>query len=396
MNALSELDSPGEWYLDRARGVALLLPPSDPTKAVIEFSRLPAPLLVTKDVSHVRFEGITWELGSADGILIEGGEQCLLAGCVVRHFAGNGVELRGGRSHGLLSCDIYSMGRSGVVIAAGDRATLEPGGAFVENCDIHDLSRIDHTYTPALRVRGAGNRVAHNRLHDMPSSAIRIDGDDMIVEYNEIYNVVTESDDQGGADMFGDPTHQGNVYRHNYWHDIGNSPGALAECGRNGIRLDDAISGTLIFGNIFERCTAGGFGAVQIHGGTANTIENNLFIDCAAAVSFDPWETQLWRDHVTDRLAGPKAVFAPDLYAQRYPQFTTLLDRSNANRVRRNATLRCDQLLRNPPPPTETADNVILPDRPFSMQTAPAVLSLPGLDPIPVGEIGLHADTWRK
>ena len=397
VNALSELAAPGEWFLDRARNVVLLYPPSDPRKAQVELSVISVPMLKLKDVSHVRFEGLTWELGGADAIHIEGGGHCLLAGCTLRRFAGNAVEIRGGRGHGLLSCDIASFGRGGVVLAAGDRATLTRGDAFVENCDIQDLSRIDRTYTPALLVSGVGNRIAHNRLHDIPSSAMRIDGNDMIVEYNEVFNVVTESEDQGGADMWGDPTFMGNIYRYNYWHDIGNVPrDGRRECGRNGIRLDDAISGNLIHGNIFERCASGNFGAVQIHGGTANTVENNLFIYCEAAVSIQAWDTERWTGYMTRKLDESRSQVDWTLYTARYPALTGLVATPNVNRVRRNASLRCPTFLRNAPPTTEAADNdaVLPPD--FTVQAAPSVLTVPGLEPIPVGQIGLYRDAWRK
>ena len=206
VNALSELDAPGEWYWIAPGKMILFYPPSDPKEATIDLSLTAVPLLNMENVSHVCFEGITWDLGSADAIRITGGDHCILAGCTVKQFAGNGIEIDGGHDTGLLSCDISSMGRGGVILSGGNRRTLEPGGQFVENCDIHDLSRIDHTYTPAIVLSGAGNRIAHNRLHNMPSSAMRIEGNDQVVEYNEIYNVVTESDDQGGADMWGDPT----------------------------------------------------------------------------------------------------------------------------------------------------------------------------------------------
>ena len=34
---------------------------------------------------------------------------------------------------------------------------------------------------------------------------MRLEGNDHLVEFNEVYRVVSESDDQGGVDMFGDP-----------------------------------------------------------------------------------------------------------------------------------------------------------------------------------------------
>ena len=91
--------------------------------------------------------------------------------------------------------------------------------------------------------------------HDIQSSAIRVEGNNHLIEYNEVFSVVTESDDQGGIDIFGNPTFRGNIFRYNYWHHIGawRETDEQPACGQCAIRLDDAISGTLIKGNIMER-----------------------------------------------------------------------------------------------------------------------------------------------
>lgn len=394
INALSELDVPGEWYLDRVKGRVLLYPPSDPRKATIELSRLAVPVLELENASWVFFSNLTWDLGSADAIHVVGGRQILFAGCVIRHFAGTGVEAHGGRQIGLRSCDIYSMGRGGVVLSAGNRKTLEAGACFLENCDIHDLSRIDHTYTPAVVVDGVGNRIAHNRFHDIRSSAMRIGGNDHRIEYNEIYNAVTESDDQGAADMFGDPTYRGNVYRYNYWHHIGNwrAEGEQPKCGQAGIRLDDAISGARIFGNVFERCSAGklGFGGVQIHGGKDNIIENNLFISCAAMISCSPWDDKRWRDFVSKALDSDEINRA--LYIRRYPELAELAEHANRNFVRHNAGWRCGELLRRAPGNLEASDNVLLSEKDFHWNPRSFRFERPGFERIPFEQIGLYRD----
>jgi hypothetical protein len=394
VNAPSELDIPGEWYLDRTGLRMLLYPPSDPRKAVVELSGFAAPMVTLDKASWVCFSGITWELGSSDAIRVTGGSHALFAGCVVRRFAGNGIEIQGGTGHGIRSCDIYSMGRGGTVITGGNRKTLQPGGHFVENCEIHDLSRIDHTYTPAVLLDGVGNRIAHNRMHDIRSSAMRVGGNDHLVEYNEVYNAVTESDDQGGVDMFGNATFRGNVFRYNYWHHIGNwrGVGDHPKCGQAGIRLDDAICGTRIYGNVFEHCSAGklGFGGVQIHGGKDNVVENNLFIHCAAAVSCSPWDAKRWKEFVA------KAMEAGDvdraLYEERYPQLATLAEQPNRNTVRRNLAWGCGEMFRRAPQSLEATENVMLGANEFSWDPSRFRLERPGFDRIPFEEIGLYRD----
>lgn len=120
-----------------------------------------------------------------------------------------------------------------------------------------DISRLKRTYTPAVHLDGCGQRVAHNLFERMPSSAMRIEGNDHLIELNLIRKVVEESDDQGGIDMFGNPLYRGVVIRWNRWSDIrgGTHNGAA------GVRLDDMISGIVVHGNLFERRGAVALGA---------------------------------------------------------------------------------------------------------------------------------------
>lgn len=405
LNLLCELDAPGEWYLDREHSRLYLYPPHDLTKSRVELTTVPFPLVELSGVSHVRFEGLLWELGAADGVIVREGEGCAFAGCTIRRMAGNGVEIRGGRKHTLLACDIYTMGRGGTVVTGGDRQTLTPGEHRVENCHIHHLSRIDHTYTPGVWLEGVGHRIRHNLIHDVASSALRVEGNEHLIEFNEIHRVVLESDDQGGADMFGNATYRGNVYRHNYWHHLGNwdRKGEEVPTGQAGIRLDDAICGVVIEGNIFQRCSAGtlGFGGVQIHGGKENLVEGNLFVDCGAAVSFSPWGEKRWREFVAQALDHP--AIDRELYLRRYPTLARLAEDHDRNTIRRNVAVRCQRLLLRDPERSEVTDNREWkelqdfregPDGRLLWDAAAAQRL--GVSAIPFAQIGLQDDAWRN
>lgn len=402
VNALSELDHPGEWYLDRDTGRLYFLPPSDPSKAKVQISLLEAPVVEMENVSHVTFQGLTWENGRGDGVIMRGGAGCLLAGCTVRQFGGNGVEIDGGAHHGLLGCDIVMLGRGGTVITGGDRKTLTPGGHFIENCHVHHFSRIDHTYTPAVLLSGVGNRVSHNLFHDGHSSALRIEGNDHLIEYNEVRNVLLESDDQGASDMWANPTYRGNVFRYNFWHDMGNGLGV----GQAGIRLDDWISGVEIYGNVFVRCADGGFGAVQINQGTENIIENNVFFDCKAAVSGgagseDAWRRALASDQIGGYVTEVNATAPP--YSRRYPELLHL-GAVRVNSVWRNVVLDCGEFLRDPSR-KNLMDNSITGVNPgfadpsrrdFTIRPRSPLWNRLSFQPIPVEAIGLYHDEYRR
>ncbi len=404
VNLLCELEEPGEWYLDEAHGILYLYPTSNLAHAMIELSVIATPFVHFQNTEHVTLQGLTWELGAADAILIEDGHQCQLSGCTIRRCAGNGVEFRSGTKNMLQSCDLYSLGRGGAVINGGNRVTLAPGGHVVENCHIFDLSRVDRTYTPAVLADGIGHRIAHNLMHDIPSSAIRLNGNDHIVEFNEIFRVVLESDDQGGIDMFGDPTYRGNVIRNNYWHHIGywQAGGQSQHEGHAGIRLDDAISGVHIEGNIFFHCGAGTFGAVQIHGGKDNVVIRNAFIQCHAAFSFNAWDEKRWTDFVAKALAKSKIDL--DLYATRYPRLSNMAKNNNCNRITENLIYDCDAVSLRPTESTPVADNLVTNRNPgykdaehgdFQFSPSASIDTAPDVPSIPFERMGLYCDAHR-
>lgn len=407
---LEEIDMPGEWYVDRAAGVLYFFPPGDLAKARVELSMLSVPLVELAGVEHVRLQGLVCELGRAEGIVIRGGQRCLVAGCEVRCLGGDAVRIEGGRQHGVFGSALHTLGRGGARIQGGDRRTLAPSGHFMENCHVFDFSRVDRTYTPALWTDGVGTRVAHNRFHGSSCHAARLEGNDHLVEFNEVFDVVRESDDQGGMEMFGNPTYRGVVFRYNWFHDIGSRYDW--PCGQAGIRLDDAISGIAIYGNVFQRCSNKLFGAVQIHGGKDNVLENNVFLDCHVAVSFSGWGKARWEQF----LASPRVVqqltrevdISKPPYSTRYPELARLADNPDVNRLRRNLVVRCGAFLARDRGIQHLEENTVVPQasakvgevrdgRPYLPRE---LLEQARLRPIPVEKIGLYphplaAAAWR-
>ena len=206
----------------------------------------------------------------------------------------------------------------------------------MENCTVSDISRLKRTYTPAVLLDGCGNRIAHNRFEHIPSSALRIEGNDHLIELNAIRHVVQESDDQGGLDMFGNPLYRGVVIRWNRWSDISGG----THCGAAGVRLDDMISGVTVHGNVFERCGAVQFGGVQIHGGKDNLVDNNLFLDCLAGSASRAGARIAGASR--SRSSSPRASTPP--YSTRYPELARLKADADVNCVSRNVFVRCQDV----------------------------------------------------
>jgi hypothetical protein len=403
-NLLEELDQPGEWYLDRRTGLLYFYPPADPAKAVVEIGLLSAPMLTLSRVSHVRLEGLVFDLSRTDCLWLKDCQDCLVAGCTLKRFAGGGIGILGGRGDGILGCDVYSMGREATTVIGGDRQTLTPAQHFVENCWMYSLGRLDHTYVPGIGMAGVGIRAAHNRFQDCPSSAIRFDGNDFLIEYNQADHVVLESEDQGGMETYGNPTFRGNVLRYNSLAFIGAEAAMAGPAGRAGIRLDDAISGTLVYANIFFHASQS-FGGVNINGGRDNIMDNNIFAECEKGITgnYEP-NNGLWKS-----LGQNPEFILSELYLKRYPGLLRLQEQPGLNSSWRNVFWKCGRLFTTYNQPAASrfdlmANAAFTDDDPgfvnaargdFRLKLDAEVFRQIAFHPIPVEEIGLYKDPYR-
>lgn len=397
-NLLEEIDQPGEWYLDRTTGVLYWHFNGRPGSPRLEISLLSETILAAEGVDHLRLEGLVFDCARFNGLEFKNCNDLLVAGCTIRRMAGSGVVIDGGLRNRLVGCDLHTLGRLGCLVKGGDRATLAPGNHVVANCRFRNFSRIDRTYTPAVQLEGVGHRVAHCHFENSPSSAMRVEGNEHVIEFNEFHRVVLESDDQGAIDMWNNPTYRGVVFRHNLLSEIGDPERPNA--GQGGIRLDDVICGVLIHGNVFHRAGRG-FGGVQMNCGRDNIIDNNLFIDCNIAVNggYGDWNGS-WKSAQSP--TPPPEFIMSDLYRSRYPDLNRLFEAPFVNHMWRNAIIRCGKEINWSPEAYDRVANAILPDDPGFLKDghldrdtrAERFIDL-GLRPIPLRQIGLYPDRTR-
>ncbi len=321
LNVLAELDTPGEWYLDRQEGIIYFWPPGPVAEGRPTVSVQPT-LVSMKGTSYVTIRGLVLEACRGTAVTISGGAHSRIASCVIRNTGSSAVSISGGSANGVSGCDIYNTGGSGIGLYGGDRPTLTPAGHYAEDNHIHHFARLYRTYRPAVGVDGVGNRVSHNLLHDGPHNAILLGGNDHLIEYNEIYNVCYETGDVGAFYMGRDWTARGTLIRYNYFHDI-SGPGMY---GANAVYLDDAASGITIFGNVFYKAGRAAF----IGGGRDNTIENNIFVDCSPAVHVDArglgWMKPAVVDNGTLPVRLKKMPYKQPPWSTRYPRLVNILD----------------------------------------------------------------------
>ena len=401
-NLFCEIDEPGEWYLDRTDGQLYWYPPVDvnPEKTQVTLSVFSAPFMVElSDCSYLTFQGLTFQESRGSAVSISGGKNCVIKDCRFERFGRDGIHVEGGSNHGISGCLIRTLGFRGIDMKGGDRENLVAANDYIENTVVEYFSLFKRTYEPAIYLEGCGMRVSNNRFRYSSSSAMRLEGNDFIIEYNEISYVVNESDDQGALDMWYNPSYRGIKIRFNRWSDISGG----THSGAAGVRLDDMISGVLISGNIFERCGSALFGGVQIHGGKDNLVENNLFYDCLAAVSFHRWGEKRWLKEL-DTLAIRKKIYEEvdirsPLYLSKYPELKTIRENADVNTVRNNLIVDCkNQFLRNKLGIQVLENNSELQAEGKKAEAfcEPRILKKYGLQPIPVGKIGPKNNQWIK
>src|SRR5258708_3291987 len=228
-NLLEELDEPGEWYLDQSSGKLYVWPPDNTIgSADIEVSLLEDPIVVMSGTCNT--------------------------------------------------------GTGGVFLDGGDKKTLQPANNVLDNCDIYNYSRINRTFCPAVTMNGVGNRITHCYIHDAPDHAIVFYGNDHVIAFNHIKNVLYYVTDAGAVGTGRDLGSTGNVISNNFFDNIESKIGSSIAA----VYLDDGSSGMEVDGNVFYKSGSAGtyhMGAVHVNGDSDNTFRNNYFIDCGQAFS---------------------------------------------------------------------------------------------------------------
>lgn len=327
LNLLEELDSPGEYYLDRLAGKLYFWPPSDLAAGSPTVS-LADRLIEIEDCAHLRLRGFTIEHTRGHGVVLRGGEGNRIEDCTIRNIGNTGALIEEGTNNAIVGCEVYNCGDGGISLTGGDRKTLTPAGNEATDCHIHHYSRWSKTYRPAVAIDGVGNRVAHNHIHDAPHNAIQLGGNRHVIEFNEVHHVCQETADVGAFYMGRDWTQRENIIRFNFFHHLGGWEGrddafshAIA------IYLDDWSSGTEIYGNVVYR---GGYG-VLIGGGRDNLVKNNILVDCDPSIHIDSrglgWAKNYFTGEtttLTDRLEAMDYRNPP--YSEAYPELLTLYE----------------------------------------------------------------------
>lgn len=322
-NVFEELDAPGEWYLDRATGTLYLYPPAGMDNADIALSVSTENIIKTDGADFIRFEGFEIKGTRGDAVSISG-NGCAVNNCVISNCAGSGIIING-TGNIARGNEIKKMGKGGIKLSGGDRTTLTHGDNIADNNHIHDYGEIYKTYQAGVTLNGVGNICSHNEIHDAPHLAVIYGGNDQLIEYNLIYDVVKQSSDAGAIYAGRDWTAYGDVVRYNCIRDIGSG-----EFRPDGIYFDDALSGQSAYGNILVNIPKNGF---MLGGGRDLYVCNNIIINAGTAIRYDDRAREgvvsngWFRGHVSSLDGGLwkyllDSPYQTELWKSRYPQLS--------------------------------------------------------------------------
>lgn len=320
-NLIEELDAPGEYYIDRENGKLYINPPADLSSASVTLTAMEEIPFQINGANYITFRGLDLNGSRNTAYWISQGSHNKITDCDISHTAKTAVVI-GGSYNGVLNCHIYDVD-GGVSLYGGDIATLTGAENYAENNHIERFTRLTKTYMPGISVDGIGNRAAHNEIHNATHQAISFGGQCNQIMYNNIYDVLQETDD-AGAIYGGLSWHErGHEIQYNYIHDCHTTHSGW---GIWAIFVDGGQCEINIYGNIVANF--GGDG-VMIAGGWDNVVENNYFINTKHGVdvsSIMKDNIEGFYKHHYPRLETVKKLIAnSSAWKERFPSFFAMM-----------------------------------------------------------------------
>jgi arylsulfatase A-like enzyme len=295
-NLLSELDEPGEYYLENSSGMLYWWPldeaaSADPDAIVTVHNvalHVEGGREWERPVQHLVFENLTFAHSRGAAALLREVANISLLGCSFLNSGGQGVGLVDAPDSVVMGGVISGVGGVGIAALAGSTKPLISGNLRVEGLMIRDFARVRRTYNPAVQFGypdsgGVGTVFAHLNISDGPHQAFSGYCNDCIFEYNTVAHLGYECADSGAWYSGRSWVHRGNIIRHNSFTDIQQHEVMAQDEVSVGVYADDQLSDLVIYNNSFTDVQMG----VQLGGGRNHSVFNNSFVRCGVAVHLD-------------------------------------------------------------------------------------------------------------
>ncbi len=294
-NILEEIDLPGESYIDRHNKTVYFYPPCDMKGADVYLSTFYDTFLEFEGTSDVVLKNLEIAYTRQTPVKGRNVNRIVIDNVNICHTSETAVMMEG-MNCTVRNCHMFDTATGIITLDGGDRRNLVHANHLVENNRLHSMARNTKVYADAIGFSGCGMTIRNNKLYDSAHLIVGINrGNDVDIEYNEIYNAVRESSDMGAVYYGRDVMSMGINFRYNYFHNIGNTYGGA---GQQSIFVDDGSAAPYVYGNIFYKGALteerGGkitdAFAVKTNGGQYGVYKNNIFVDVPCALRFQTWK----------------------------------------------------------------------------------------------------------
>ena len=344
-NLLEEIDVPGEYCIDSENKLLYYYPGIALDDSALEIAVMFDDLISVDGASNITFSGITFTQTNGVAIKMTDVDNVDVADCTFDSIGGRAIYIRGSgkaqtdKDHwqrqmtdgsyniDITGCTFFNLANTAINMTGGNVDTLTPSNNVIENNLISGFSlKTLSSSDGAIALGGCGITVRGNNISCSPGKAIQIMGNDHVIEYNEIYDVMREVQDAGAIYQGQNALARGTVIRYNYLHDMRPTDAITDDSAQVAIYLDDCQQDLTIENNIIKNVkidfNSNGAGAFTFSGNTSvdvdkswNLLNHNLTSGYTVTESFE------------GSLDWIKAqLFDTELYYERYPELEEFLE----------------------------------------------------------------------
>ncbi|TGV04175.1 carbohydrate-binding protein [Flavivirga rizhaonensis] len=252
-NAISQLDMPGEWYYDKKSKLFFIWPiqPINENTPIVQVNNIT--LFKGSNVKHINFEKINFSGFGFAAIDINNSEYISIKGCSFSSSQnGRGVNLKRNMHATINGCNFFDLFNAFAIDGREEN--------FLNLIEEHNVATNNHIYNCSIKgyglvgFGGIGGYFANNLIHNV-NGGLSFNGNDHVIEYNEIYNSGFAMGDWNSIYFGGNLSYFGNKVQYNFFHHFPETPGAHPI---TAVRGDDGCSGLSMNNNIFYKTGRGG------------------------------------------------------------------------------------------------------------------------------------------
>ncbi len=319
-NIIQELDIPGEWYFDQGTYKLYIYPPEgtdmQSDDSLVQFAVLEDNMFTFDEAQYITLDGINMSTMLGSAVVTNGAYKIDVRNCditgtqqkaaIVDYLdsAFIGATSGGGASEetpmsrecGFSYVNVTDT-NGGIQLNGGSDATLEKGLNYAVGCVFDNFATLNRSYNPAVGMTGTGNIASFCEIKNGPHAGILYYGNEHLMEFLDIYQVVQEASDQGAIFTGANIVDRDTIIRNSYIHDMPAAGGNASE--NRLIYLDGNVGGIYIMDNAFDNNNEN-TSAIFVNGGRDHTIIGNTFTEVKRAVSVSdgPYnEVQAWYKH---------------------------------------------------------------------------------------------------